>query len=355
MNKRRSSIFHTLSEALAYLSDSQVQQYFQLSDTSQGWGVNHVLKLKNQKVFVKRIPLTALEYENAYATHNLFCLPMFYHYGVGSAGFGAYRELLCHIKSSHWVMQGLSQAFPLLYHYRIMPATAKWKQRSPESLKRHLQFWNQDQNIATYLRLRAQAPYELVLFLEYFPMSLHEYFSSDNSQIKKLLQHADQALQFMNHRGLLHLDAHLANLLTDGQQVYISDFGLALDRDFILAADEQEFLQKHQGYDRAELMSSLNHLLLMALDGQSEAEKQQMYQILNIDNESPYVEKLEALLNGLLSEKQSLQSFQTQHLELCQWSKAHAQPLIQMAHFYTELRDNPQKDTPWPEVYFPEL
>ena len=58
-------------------------------------GSSAVVDVAGVPVFVKRIPLTDVERrpENVMSTANLFGLPPFYQYGVGSAGFGAWREL----------------------------------------------------------------------------------------------------------------------------------------------------------------------------------------------------------------------------------------------------------------------
>lgn len=73
----------------------------------------------SEKVFVKRIPLTDLGHENPFSARNLYSLPTFYNYGVGSAGFGAFRELFAHAKTTNWVLAGEIETFPLLSHYRI--------------------------------------------------------------------------------------------------------------------------------------------------------------------------------------------------------------------------------------------
>ena len=54
----------------------------------------------------------------------------------------------------------------------------------------------------------------------------------------------------MNARGMLHFDLHRANLLTDGAQIYVSDYGLALCADFDLAPAERAFFEAHRLYDR---------------------------------------------------------------------------------------------------------
>jgi hypothetical protein len=49
---------------------------------------------------------------------------------------------------------------------------------------------------------------------------------------------------------MLHFDLNPSNLLTDGEQVYAADFGLALCEDFDLSPEERVFFQKHRLYDR---------------------------------------------------------------------------------------------------------
>jgi hypothetical protein len=72
-------------------------------------------------VFVKRLPLTDEEKERPDDTSNIFGLPNFYHYGVGSAGFGAFREVAGHLKATDWVLDGAIESFPLLYQRRVIP------------------------------------------------------------------------------------------------------------------------------------------------------------------------------------------------------------------------------------------
>ena len=53
-------------------------------------------------------------------------------------------------------------------------------------------------------------------------------------------------------------ETECANLLTDGQQVYFADFGLASSREFELSVAEADFLADHLVYDRC---YALGHLL----------------------------------------------------------------------------------------------
>lgn len=90
-------------------------------DARRGWGVSYRAEICGVPVFAKRLPLTDIEKEHAGDTSNIFALPDFYHYGVGSAGFGANRELAAHLKATVWVLDGAIESFPLLYHHRVLP------------------------------------------------------------------------------------------------------------------------------------------------------------------------------------------------------------------------------------------
>ena len=74
------------------------------------------MQVEGVRVFVKRVPLTDVELrpKHARSTANLFGLPLFYQYGVGSAGFGAWRELAAHIMTTGWVLGDAYAGFPLL-------------------------------------------------------------------------------------------------------------------------------------------------------------------------------------------------------------------------------------------------
>jgi len=99
----------------------------------------------------------------------------------------------------------------------------------------------------------------LVLFLEYIPQTLHEWLGDrtrggDESAGRACALVEDElsaGVAFMNARGLLHLDIHFENVLTDGSRLYFADFGLAISSRFDLARDEVDFLHEHRDYDSA--------------------------------------------------------------------------------------------------------
>jgi hypothetical protein len=100
--------YTTVSTRLSLLSDRQLAEAVAAADPigSGIGGRSAELDIDGTRVFVKRIPLTDIEMrsENARSTANIFGLPMFYQYGVGSAGFGAWRELAAHTMTTNWVL-----------------------------------------------------------------------------------------------------------------------------------------------------------------------------------------------------------------------------------------------------------
>ena len=85
-------------------------------------GTSLQIEINNTPVFVIKVPLTDLELqpENYMSTANIFNLPMCYQYGIGSTGFGAWRELAAHVMTTNWVITGQCPNFPIMYRWRIL-------------------------------------------------------------------------------------------------------------------------------------------------------------------------------------------------------------------------------------------
>jgi serine/threonine protein kinase len=90
----------------------------------------------------------------------------------------------------------------------------------------------------------------VTLFLEYLPYALTDWLEQQvasgddhaNSAIAMVEQNLRTTVAFMKSSGLFHFDAHLGNILTDGEQLYLTDFGLATCPRFDLSAEEADFL-----------------------------------------------------------------------------------------------------------------
>lgn len=241
-------------------------------------GKSALISIDDTPVFVKKVPLTDLEQldQNFMSTANLFDLPLGYQYGVGSAGFGAWRELTTHIMTTNWVITGECANFPIMYHWRILPSSPGdininyWG-----DIEKYCQYWENSAVIRQRIEDLNKASAHIALFLEYVPQNLHDWLSA---QITKGGDNAETAVVFvdeqlkatkkhMNACGLMHFDAHFENILTDGKQLYLSDFGLALSSKFDLTPAETEFLKQHQSYDQACGAVNLLHCVITSLFG----------------------------------------------------------------------------------------
>ena len=291
--QKRREMYSQLSSQIALLNDAQVRGLLDNTQSQNGWGKTQTLELGPSKVFLKRIPITDLEYANQFSTRNLYDLPMYYHYGVGSAGFGVFRELVTHIKTTNWVLEGAADSFPLMYSYRILPTSGEKAEIDQESHQQYAGYWGGNANISQYLIDRASAKYELVIFLEHIPYTVGEWLPKNLSKASRLLEDMREALTVLRNNGVLHLDAHFHNIVTDGEQFYLTDFGLALDRAFEMNAEEADFHSRHTDYDTAQFLTGLGS----------------RHQQNGLTEYFP----IAAVMNG----------------------------------FYSDLRDNPQKNTPF--------
>jgi hypothetical protein len=124
---QRIKLYSQISTSLACLSNEKLKQI--LADSKpmhEGiGGKSALISIDDTPVFVKKVPLTDLEQlpQHFMSTKNLFDLPLGYQYGVGSAGFGAWRELATHIMTTNWVITGECANFPIMYHWRILPSS----------------------------------------------------------------------------------------------------------------------------------------------------------------------------------------------------------------------------------------
>ncbi|WP_280411393.1 protein kinase family protein [Nocardia asiatica] len=242
-------------------------------------GKSALLEVAGAPVFVKRVPLTDLERqpEHVRSTANLFDLPLFCHYGVGligGPGFGVWRELAVHIMTTNWVLAAEHQGFPLMYHWRALPDTTPLPDELAD-IDRAVAYWDGRPQVRHRIEALRDSSASIALFLEYIPQNLHEWL---NARIDAGDEATDRACAmverelaagtaFMNSRGLLHLDAHFENILTDGRRLYFGDYGLSLSSGFDLSSEEAAFFDQIRSYDRGFTATCLVNWLLTALYG----------------------------------------------------------------------------------------
>lgn len=234
-------------------------------------GTALTVHLDGVPLFMKKVPLTDVERrpENVFSTANHFGLPMYYQYGLGSAGFGVWRELAVHQQTTDWVVRGECASFPLMHHWRVLPGSPP--PLDPAAIEGLVEHWGGSVAIRDRIESISRATASVVLFLEYIPHTVNDWLSarlaSDGASAIALVERClADAVSFMNARGLLHFDAHFRNVLTDGSRLYFADFGLAMHSGFAMSAEEKAFYALHSGYDRCYTAANLVNWLRSAGD-----------------------------------------------------------------------------------------
>lgn len=228
---------------------------------------------------MKRVSLTDLERrpEHLQSTANLFGLPAFCHYGVGtigSPGSGAWRELAVHTMTTNWVLTAEHEGFPLMYHWRVLPGSTPLSKELAD-VERAVAYWDDAPQVRRRIHALQQSSTSVALFLEYIPEDLHQWLGvqveagdgTTDQAATMVERELEVGTSFMQSRGLLHFDAHFENILTDGRRLYFADFGLALSSDFDLSPEEADFCDRHQSYDRSYTATYLVNWLVTALHG----------------------------------------------------------------------------------------
>lgn len=269
-----------VSTALASYSDRALRELLDTAvPTGSGiGGTTALLDVAGTPVFVKRVPLTDLERrpKDVRSTANLFDLPDFCHYGVGtigSPGFGAWRELAVHTMTTNWVLTAEYDGFPLMYHWRVLPDSIPLPDELAD-VDRAVAYWDGRSQVRRRLDALQQTSASVTLFLEYIPQNLHRWLgdrveAGDAAATERACFIVEQELaagtSFMTARGLLHLDVHFENILTDGRRLYFADYGLAIASGFELSPGEIDFFDSHRDYDRWYSDACLVNWLVTAL------------------------------------------------------------------------------------------
>jgi hypothetical protein len=265
-----------IAGAIARIGDAELVARLGGARARDAWGRTQVVELGGTKVFVKRIPISDVELDAPYSTRNHFRLPSYYHYGVGSAGFGVFREVLAHAEATRWVLAGRTEGFPLLHHHRILRHGSRAQARSGPELASYVRYWNGSKRIERFIEARSAATAEALLFLEHVPHTAAQWLVRRTHRFPWLVAEARSAIELLRRERMLHLDVHARNLLTDGERVYLGDFGLALSLDFELGEEERRFFALHQRFDEGELFYSLGAHLLTCFQHSSGAQQAAM-------------------------------------------------------------------------------
>lgn len=348
--KKRASDYYDLNLHLVSLSERQLRALLKTTNINSGWGLNQTVKVSGRKIFVKRVPLTQYEYDRSFSTKNHFQLPTYYSFGVGSAGFGAYRELIGHLKTTNWVLNEEIVNFPLMYHYRIIPRLKPKVRVEQVRHREYIKRWNGSKNIGRYILARNNAPYELIIFLEYFPHTARSWILENTGKFNILVKDIKALTAFLKKKGILHFDLHLSNIVTDGKSAYVTDFGLCLDRSFEFSKQERRFFNEHfRGqYDYNEFLSTLGYSIFSLYDRLPKTKKNELEKQIGIKiPESP--SKALTILFENLKVFKNTKYFQADNRFLSFLGR-NKNTILKLADFYSTLRLNPKKNTPYPKI-----
>lgn len=263
---------------LALLSDTELTARLAAAGTT-GTGIGgttNALDVAGSRVFVKRVPLTEVELrpEHTRSTANLFDLPAYCQYGVGSVGFGAWRELQAGLMTTAAVVAGGTEVFPLLHHWRVLPGPPPSRPVDVD-VDAHTAFWGGASGVRRRLKALAAASAQLVLCTEHVPYELGAWLAgpvaAGGDELVNACRMVERglldAVAGLRAAGLHHFDAHLRNLLTDGTHVYLGDLGLAVSDRFELSEAEREFLARNATHDAAYVRMELVKWLVQRVVG----------------------------------------------------------------------------------------
>ena len=253
-----------VSTALAVQSDTDLAaRVAEGRAAGSGFGGSvATLDVEGVPVFAKSIPLTDVELrpENRMSTANLFDLPTFYQYPMGSHGFGAWRELAAHVMTTSWVLTGGFSGFPLTHHGRILPVSPPAQGTVAQEfggIDGAVTRWDGSAAVGRRLRAIAGSRACIVVFQEYIPHRLGDWLAGPDGDFALAERQLAAGVAFLRAQGFVHFDAHFRNVLTDGAQVYFADFGLATCDRFDLSEAERDFLDGHRDYDLAYVIAGL--------------------------------------------------------------------------------------------------
>jgi hypothetical protein len=169
-----------------------------------------------------------------------------------------------------------------MYHWRVLEGAAApgAKGLSDESadVAGMVSYWGGSEAMGSRLRAIADATASVLIFLEYLPWSLSTWLDMQLGSLSGAAEAAEATeaacamvergltvdVPLMNRLGLLHGDAHLGNILTDGHRLYFADMGLATSKRFALSPDELSYLNHNATLDQAYVLAKWVNWLVRA-------------------------------------------------------------------------------------------
>ncbi|MCE6997161.1 serine/threonine protein phosphatase [Saccharothrix sp. S26] len=264
MTTSRRARHERLSAFLASRSDDDLASRVDTREVVGVGGGSSVIDVEGEPVFVKRIPLTDEELARPHSTANLFDLPVFCQYGIGGPSFNAWRELAANRVATD---AGATAPVPLLHHWRVLPGRAPVAAEHAD-VDATAALMGGSAAVRVRLEALAAASHSLVLFSEYIAHPVEGWLAEDPEAKADVVERELAGIVgFLRDHDLLHLDGHFGNLRTDGERLYLTDFGLATSPSFDLSAAERDFVRRHAGHDADYAAMRLVNWLVTAVCG----------------------------------------------------------------------------------------
>ena len=274
----------TVASSLAALGDGELARLIDAAPAlgSGIGGTRSLLRVCGVPVFAKRVALTDLERQPGHvrSTANLFEVPTFCQYGVGLPATGAWRELAASEMATSWVLAGRADCFPLLHHWRVLehPPGSQPLPDELADIERVVAFSHGSAAVRRRIEAMAGATASLTLFFEWLPEPLPAWLARQvavgDAAAERAIAMVERRLLVdvhqMNAARLHHFDAHLDNILTDGERLYFTDLALAMSPEFELSASEARFLEANLTHDRCHTIRCLVNWLVTTFTGASD-------------------------------------------------------------------------------------
>ncbi|WP_459384456.1 BUD32 family EKC/KEOPS complex subunit [Arthrobacter humicola] len=292
----------SISTLLAGLDDACVQMLFDAAEPV-GVGIGGATKkvrIGERTAFLKQLPLTSVEEADPTATTSRLQLPFVSHYGIGSPTHAVGRELAAHQATSTWVQAGTVDFFPLLLNWRVLNLKCEADlsefdgDASPRQWGPH---WPQMQSKLAAIKSASKS---MVFFLEYVPETLGAWVRRSVDEgtgatvFPGVVDQLLEATAWMNSQGFQHFDVHPGNILVREGRLLLTDFGLALHREFDLTAEEKASMPDHDGFDRDTALMHLFHWTLFELGYTSGLQRLELLRAAAADPATPALDPVRA-------------------------------------------------------------
>ena len=181
------------------------------------------------------------------------------------------------------------------------------------------------------------------MFLEYIPYTFSKWFERNIDQLDTFISEITDTTTFLRKNGIIHFDVHFGNILTDGNRLYLTDFGLALDRRFDLNETERAFFRKNTHYDYGEFLLCFGEHLSSVYRSLAKTKKKKVMQKYGLKDEMQYPEDFIILLKNINEiYADGLMRLDRNYVETVIKYRA---IIVLMAEFFADMGQNDRKDT----------